>query len=53
MQITIENLKQVKKKIFNSKTTDDEKNNIISEIREEIEKILNDFEKKEEIEIDE
>lgn len=53
LEITIDNLKQVKSEIYNKKISDDEKNNIVNKIYEEVEKILNDFDKKEEIEIDE
>ncbi len=53
MEITIDNLKQVKKEIFESKITKEEKNNIINKIEDEISKILSDFDKKEEMEIDE
>ena len=53
LQITIDELKKIKEDIFNKNVSEEEKNNIINDINNEIEKILEDFIEKEDIEIDE
>ena len=53
LEITIEKLKEIKEDIFNININEEEKNNIINGINNEVDKILEDFIEKEEIEIDE
>ena len=53
LEITIDELKKIKEEIYNKSVSLEEKNNIINEVNEEIEKILSDFDKNEEVEIDE
>lgn len=53
LEITIEELKKIKEDIFSTNINEEEKNNIINNINNEVDKILEDFIEKVEIEIDE